>query len=112
VRVIIRRPHAYEFLQDYLPELEQPTRAPAVQEGEPEQIVIIQGPDASPLTGEVTLPDGTTVDASEIVVVDASEIPIPGMVALDVEGHVLGNISFLDGGSREDMLKFLRDHAK
>lgn len=112
VRVIVRRPHAYQFLQDYLPDLERLSRAPAVANGENEPILIMQSPDAAPLVGEITLPDGSTVDASEIVVIDASKIPIPGLVTLDSDGSVLGNISFLQGGSRTELLDFLREHTE
>ncbi len=112
MRVIVRRPHAYRFLQEHLPELERKSRAPAGVDGEAQPIVVIQGGGASSLSGEITLPDGSTIDASEVVVIDASEIPIPGMVALDVDGNVLGNIAFLTGGSRDDMLEFLREHAQ
>ena len=112
MRVIVRRPHAYRFLREYLPELEQLSRGSASDDGQPAPQVIIQGGDASSLTGEITLPDGSTIDASQVVVIDASKIPIPGMVALDSDGKVLGNISFLTGASQEDMLEFLREHAE
>ncbi len=112
VRVIVRRPHAYRFLQDYLPELERLTRAPEVPEGEPEPILLLQRPGDTPLSGPITMPDGTIVDASEIVTIDASKIPIPGFIVLEANGTVRGNLSFLEGGDRDEMLDFLKSHAK
>ena len=67
----------------------------------------MQSPGSAPLSGPITLPDGTIVDASEIITIDASQIPIPGFVVLEADGTVVGNLSFLEGGDRAKMLDFL-----
>ena len=72
----------------------------------------MQSAGSAPLSGSVTLPDGTTADASEIITIDASKIPIPGLVVLDVDGTVIGNYSFLEGGDRVEMIDFLEANTK
>lgn len=105
--MIVRRPHAYRFLERYLPELEEDALDGSAAINE--DAILLLSPDGELPTEPLTLPDGTVVDPSRIVLVDANAVPIPGLVVLAPDGSVRGHLALLGSPTAAEVAGFLSE---